>query len=175
MTASLKGIHHSAYRCRDAEETRAFYEDVLGLPLAAVVQEENEPGSRAPNPFVHLFFELGDGNYIAFFDAPKSTKPDDFKLAHGFDRHVAFEAADEAGLLAWQARLNAGGVPCFGPIDHGFVKSVYFADPNGLPLEITTRAATHDAFLADEASTARAVIDAWTARKAAEAAQESAA
>jgi len=168
MTTQLRGIHHSAYRCRDAGETRAFYEDVLGLPLAAVVQEEREPGSGMPNPFVHLFFRLPDGNFIAFFDAPKSAKDGDFKLAHGFDRHVAFEAADMAALLAWRDRLNAAGVPCFGPIDHGFVQSVYFADPNGLPLEITTRVAAHDAILAEEARTARAVIDAWTARKAAE-------
>lgn len=164
----LKGIHHSAYRCRDAEETRAFYEDKLGLPLAAVVQEEKEPGSGAPNPFVHLFFRLGDGNFLAFFDAPKTAK--DFTPVHGFDRHVAFEAEDEAALVAWRDRLNAAGVPCFGPLDHGFVRSVYFYDPNGLPLEITTRVAQHDAILSEEARTARAVIDAWTARKAAEAA-----
>jgi catechol 2,3-dioxygenase-like lactoylglutathione lyase family enzyme len=168
MTTPLKGIHHSAYRCRDAGETRAFYEDVLGLPLAAVVQEEREPGSGLPNPFVHLFFRLPDGNFIAFFDAPKSAKDGDFLSVHGFDRHVAFEAADQAALLAWRDKLNAAGLPCFGPIDHGFVQSVYFADPNGLPLEITTRVAAHDAILAEEARTARAVIDAWTARKAAE-------
>lgn len=165
---TLKGIHHSAYRCRDAEETRAFYEDRLGLPLAAVVQEETEPGTGAANPFVHLFFRLGDGNYLAFFDAPKTAG--DFRPVHGFDRHVAFEAADEAALIAWRDRLNADGVPCFGPLDHGFVKSVYFYDPNGLPLEITARVAAHDAIMAEEAKTARAVIDAWTARKAAEAA-----
>jgi catechol 2,3-dioxygenase-like lactoylglutathione lyase family enzyme len=168
MTTQLKGIHHSAYRCRDAEETRAFYEDVLGLPLAAVVQEENEPGSGAPNPFVHLFFRMPDGNFIAFFDAPGTAKPTDFEPVHGFDRHAAFEAGDEATLLAWQAKLNDAGVPCFGPIDHGFVKSVYFYDPNGLPLEITARVAAHDAILAEDAKTAHAVIKAWSARKAAE-------
>ncbi|WP_310474149.1 VOC family protein [Sandarakinorhabdus sp.] len=168
MTTPLKGIHHSAYRCRDAEETRAFYEDVLGLPLEAVVQEEREPGSGVPNPFVHLFFRMGDGNFIAFFDAPGTVKEGDFKLVHGFDRHVAFEAEDEEKLLAWAAKLNAAGVPCFGPIDHGFVKSVYFADPNGLPLEITTRVPAHDAILAEDAKTAHAIIKAWTARKAAE-------
>lgn len=163
----LRGIHHSAYRCRDAEETRAFYEDVLGLPLAAVVQEENEPGSRLPNPFMHLFFRMGDGRFIAFFDAPNSASEGAFNLVHGFDRHVAFEAEDEATLLAWAAKLNAAGVPCFGPIDHGFVKSVYFADPNGLPLEITARVADHDVILAEDAKTAHAIIQAWTARKAA--------
>lgn len=168
MSTPLKGIHHSAYRCRDAEETRAFYEDVLGLPLAAVVQEEKEPGSGRSNPFVHLFFKMPDGNFIAFFDAPGSAREGDFDLVHGFDRHVAFEADDETKLLEWQGKLNAAGVPCFGPIDHGFVKSVYFSDPNGLPLEITTRVAAHDAILAEDAKTAHAIIRAWSARKAAE-------
>ena len=72
---ALKGIHHSAYRCRDAEETRAFYEDLLGLPLKGAGEEEREPGSGRKNPFVHIFFGLGDGNYIAFFDAPGSATP----------------------------------------------------------------------------------------------------
>ena len=166
MTQALRGIHHSAYRCRDAEETRAFYEDVLGLPLAAALHEEREPGSGRPHPFVHIFFALPDGNYIAFFDAPSSA-PARFDPVHGFDRHIAFEASDEADLLAWQAKLAAAGVPCFGPIDHGFVRSVYFSDPNGLPLEITTRVAAHDAILADEAPHARAVLAGWAAAKAA--------
>ena len=168
MTTPLKGIHHSAYRCRDAEETRAFYEDVLGLPLEAVVQEEKEPGSGRPNLFVHLFFRMPDGNFIAFFDAPGTVKEGDFNLVHGFDRHVAFEADDEVKLLDWRDKLNAAGVPCFGPIDHGFVKSVYFSDPNGLPLEITARVPAHDAILAEDAKTAHAIIRAWTARKASE-------
>ncbi|MBC7520127.1 MAG: VOC family protein [Sandarakinorhabdus sp.] len=167
MAAQLNGIHHSAYRCRDAEETRAFYEDLLGLPLAAALEEEREPGSGRKNPFVHIFFKLGDGNYIAFFDAPQSAGPESFTLVHGFDRHVAFEVADEAAMIDWRDRLNAANVPCFGPIDHGFVKSVYFSDPNGLPLEITTRVAAHDAIMAQEAAHARAVVDGWTAKKAA--------
>jgi catechol 2,3-dioxygenase-like lactoylglutathione lyase family enzyme len=167
MAQGLRGIHHNAYRCRDAEETRAFYEDLLGLPLAAALAEEREPGTGRDHPFVHIFFKLGDGNYIAFFDAPTSAADTSFDLVHGFDRHVAFEAPDEAAMIGWRDTLNAAGVPCFGPIDHGFVRSVYFSDPNGLPLEITTRVAAHDAIMAHEAAHARAVIDGWSAKKAA--------
>ena len=165
MTQALRGIHHSAYRCRDAEATRAFYEGVLGLPLAAALAEEREPGTGRKHPFVHIFFRLPDGNYIAFFDAPSSA-PATFDQLHGFDRHVAFEADDETALLAWQAKLIAAGHPCFGPVDHGFVRSVYFSDPDGLPLEITTRVAAHDAIMAEEAAHARAVLAGWTAKKA---------
>lgn len=169
MIPALKGIHHSAYRCRDAEETRAFYEDMLGLKLAGLVIEEREPGTRAKNPFVHIFFALGDGNFLAFFDAPGSATPEHFNLVHGFDRHVAFEAADMAALKGWQDKLNAAGVPCFGPIDHGFVQSVYFSDPNGLPLEITTRIERHDEIMAEELAAHRTALDEWTAAKRAKA------
>ncbi len=170
MLPTLRNIHHSAYRCRDAEETRGFYEDVLGLPLKGLVIEEREPGSGRKNPFVHIFFGLADGNFIAFFDAPGSATPEAFTPVHGFDRHVAFEADSEATLLAWQEKLNTAGFPCFGPIDHGFVKSVYFQDPNGLPLEITARLAGHDAVMAAELVAHRAALADWTAQKRAAAA-----
>ena len=167
--AVLKGVHHTAFRCRDAEETRAFYEDLLGLPLKACVTGEQEPGSGRPAPFMHLFFELGDGNYIAFFDEPGRATPEKFVQKHGFDLHIAMEAETRDELMAWQAKLNEAGVPAFGPIDHGFCHSVYFSDPNGLALEITTRDARHDAIMEEEAGHARELIARWSARKAREA------
>lgn len=166
MTEALRGIHHSAFRCRDAEETRAFYEDVLGLPLAAALAFEEEPGTGTKQPFVHIFFALPDGNYIAFFDAPDSARPQSFRPGHGFDRHIAFEAESLDALDAHKARLDAAGVPCFGPIDHHFVQSIYMWDPNGLQVEITARAPDHDAIMATEARGARDVLKAWTARTA---------
>lgn len=163
---SLLGIHHSAFRCRDAEETRAFYEDVLGLPLAAALAFEEEPGTGKAHPYVHIFFALPDGNFIAFFDAPDSAQPKQFRAAHGFDRHIAFEAESSEKLMDWKARLDAAGVPCFGPIDHHFVKSLYMWDPNGLQVEITARDPAHDAILAGEAAAARDVLAVWTERTA---------
>lgn len=162
---NLKGIHHSAFRCRDAEQTRAFYEDLLGLPLASVVTGEREPGSGKPNPFVHLFFRMGDGNYFAFFDAPLSADDAKFAPVHSFDRHVAFEAGSLSELAGWQVKFDAANVPCFGPIDHGFVQSIYFYDPNGIPLEITARVENHDAIMAEEAGDVRATLAKWSERK----------
>jgi catechol 2,3-dioxygenase-like lactoylglutathione lyase family enzyme len=162
---ALKGVHHTAFRCRDAEETRRFYEDVLGLPLKACVTGEQEPGSGKPAPFLHLFFELGDGNYVAFFDEPGRASEEKFKPKHGFDLHLALEAETLDALKAWQAKLNAADVPAFGPIDHHFCHSIYFTDPNGLALEITTRDARHDAIMAEEGANARAMIAGWSARK----------
>jgi catechol 2,3-dioxygenase-like lactoylglutathione lyase family enzyme len=162
--AEVKGIHHSAFRCRDAEETRGFYEDVLGLPLAAALAFEEEPGSGKPHPYVHIFFRMPDGNFIAFFDAPDSATAKHFRPAHGFDRHIAFEAETVEALEAWKVRLEAKGVACFGPIDHHFVKSIYMWDPNGLQVEITARTPGHDAILESEAASARDVLSAWSER-----------
>ncbi len=167
MTDHLLGIHHSAFRCRDAEETRAFYEDTLGLPVAAALAFEEEPGSGKPHPYVHIFFRLPDGNFIAFFDAPDSAKPEHFRPAHGFDRHIAFEAGSVEALAQWKARLDAYGIPFFGPIDHHFVQSIYMWDPNGLQVEITARTAGHDTILQAEEANARAVLAEWTVRTAA--------
>lgn len=166
MTAiALKGVHHTAFRCRDAEETRTFYQDVLGLPLAAAMVFEEEPGTGKPSPYMHLFFELADGNYVAFFDEPANAQDGKFKMKHGFDLHFAMEVESEDALRAYKARLDAAGVPAFGPIDHHFCRSIYFYDPNGLNVEITARAPDHDAIMAEEAGNAAAVIADWTARK----------
>lgn len=166
MNDHLKGIHHSAFRCRDAEETRAFYEDRLGLQLAAALAFDEEPGTGKPHPYVHIFFRLPDGNFIAFFDAPDSARARHFAPAHGFDRHVAFEVGSLAALVDWKAKLDAAGVPCFGPIDHHFVRSLYMWDPNGLQVEITARTPEHDTILANEQAAARSVLAAWTERTA---------
>jgi catechol 2,3-dioxygenase-like lactoylglutathione lyase family enzyme len=161
---TAKGIHHAAYRCRDAEQTRWFYEDVLGFPLTMTLVADEVPGLRRKIPFMHLFFELGNGEYIAFFDQPDTAHADHFRNADSFDRHIAFEVEDEAALRAIQRRINGKGVSCLGPIDHDFVKSVYMYDPNGLQVEFTTRTAAHDRIMADERAGAHRVISEWSAR-----------
>jgi catechol 2,3-dioxygenase-like lactoylglutathione lyase family enzyme len=165
---NARGIHHAAYRCLDAEQTRWFYEDVIGLPLSLAFVSEEVPGLGDKQPFMHLFFSLGDGSYIAFFDQPATARPEHFERAHSFDRHIALEVSDEAALLAWQDRINGHGVSCLGPVDHGFVKSVYMYDPNGLQLELTVRTAEHELAFAKGALNARAELDAWHARTRAE-------
>src|SRR6266480_3113807 len=76
----IKGLHHNAYRCRDSEETRAFYEDFLGLRMVSAF-EINE--GRA----LHTFFEMDDGSCLAFFEVPGS--PFDFKRQDSLDLHIA--------------------------------------------------------------------------------------
>ncbi len=166
-TAALRplgGIHHLALRCRDAEQTRWFYEDILGLTLAAALSLENSPGTEKKRPFLHLFLELEDGNYIAFFDEPGNAKPDHFELKDSFDIHIAFETDSADSMLAWKDKISAAGDFIFGPIDHDFVESVYFFDPNGYALEITHKTSKHDAVLLEERSNAQQQIIEWSAR-----------
>lgn len=160
----LKGVHHAAYRCRDAEQTRWFYETVLGLKAAAGLIIEVTPGSGADDPYMHIFFALPSGDYVAFFDAPGSAAPDWFKRKHGFDMHFAFEVDTEAEMLAMQERIRSFGIACLGPIDHHFVKSVYMYDPNGIQVEITVRTEQHDPILAHEGSILEEQLKLWSAR-----------
>lgn len=160
----LGNIHHLALRCRDAEQTRWFYEDILGLKLAAALSLEKSPGTEQDRPFMHLFLELGDANYIAFFDEPGRARPEHFELKDSYDIHIAFETDSRESMLAWMEKIKAAGDFIFGPIDHEFVESVYFFDPNGYALEITHKTMKHDAVLAKEERDARAQIAEWSAR-----------
>lgn len=158
---AIRGVHHTAFRCRDAAETRRFYEGVLGLPLAAALAFDEEPGTGAPLKYMHLFFEMGDGNYIAFFDLPDSADESRFKKKSGFNLHVAFEVAAEADLDAFQRRFNENGVENHGPIDHHFVRSIYAWDPNGIQIEITWRDPAHGKIMAAERAKAGAAMAGW--------------
>ena len=88
----IKGLHHNAYRCRDSEQTRRFYEDFLGLPLAGALDISETKTGRATK-LLHTFFQMDDGSYLAFFEAPDA--PFDFKRQHDFDLHIALEVSPE--------------------------------------------------------------------------------
>src|ERR1700730_12569998 len=106
----LRHIHHHAYRCRDAEETRHFYEDILNMPLVAAVVMQDNPVTQGPDPYCHLFFEMGDGNCIAFFDCPAVFKKSTFKPETGLDHHVALEVEGDEVIAEYRQRLQEAGV-----------------------------------------------------------------
>ena len=117
----ITGFHHIAYRCRDADETRKFYVDLLGLKPAAALAFDRDPGGK-DRPFMHLFFEMGDGNFIAFFDEPGSADDAVFRMKDGIeDYHFAFAVATRGELDDFIAWLKEGKDPVFGLIDHYFV------------------------------------------------------
>ncbi len=160
----LKCAHHVAYRCRDAEQTRWFYEDVLGLPLVLALDLEDEPGTGQRHPYLHLFFQMADGNMIAFFDAPDSMNEKQFEPKHSFDLHLAFEVDTIEELKAWRKRINLAGRPCFGPINHEFVDSIYMYDPNGYMMEITVRTPVYDKYIEEHGGKAHDILNNWVAR-----------
>jgi catechol 2,3-dioxygenase-like lactoylglutathione lyase family enzyme len=160
----LRGMYHFAYPCRDAEETRAFYEDLLGLPLVHFMEVDAVPSTGESGPYAHIFFELGDGSYLAFFDLARSEKPLPSPNTPSWVQHMALEVGSVAEVLAAKARLEAAGVEVRGLVDHEFVQSIYFFDPNGLRLEITTRSDT-PGFLAKAAREAPGLLADWTREK----------
>lgn len=165
----LGNIHHMAFRCKDAEETTKFYRDILGLKLKVALKQEATPGTDDGRGFMHLFFEMGDENFIAFFDDPAGFDNFDFKPMYGLDCHLAFEAETEDELKTWMETLAENDVEVHGPINHGFVHSIYFWDPNGVALEITYKDKEYGKILAHEEEISLQQIKDWSALKAASA------
>jgi catechol 2,3-dioxygenase-like lactoylglutathione lyase family enzyme len=129
----IQGLHHAAYRCRDSEETRTFYEGFLGLPLANAFEIKTTMTGRESS-VLHSFYEMGDGSFMAFFESPND--PFEFKDQHDFDLHIALEV-DMDTLKDMFAKGKAAGIETRGIADHGFIHSIYFRDPNGYIVELT--------------------------------------
>lgn len=166
MTVSVKNMHHVAWRCRDAEETRHFYEDIIGLPLAHIIKADRVPSTGEEMPYVHIFFELADGSYIAFFDVNDSQGNTLHPGMPEWIPHFAMEVTDQADLEQMKSRLEQNGISVIGIVDHGIVKSIYFFDPNGVRLEFTTRTKSQE-YMSEAQKEARQKLDAWTSEKAA--------
>ncbi|TAN52926.1 MAG: VOC family protein [Betaproteobacteria bacterium] len=162
----IRGLHHNAYRCRDAEETRRFYEDFLGLPLVQAFRITESKSGRATD-VLHAFYRMDDGSCLAFFEAP--DMPFEFKAQHDYDLHIALEVTPQ-DLLAMFEKGKAAGVETRGISDHGFIDSIYFRDPNGYVIELTAKRPNHDREMDPAVNGARGVLGAWQARKAAPAA-----
>ena len=128
----IRNLHHAAYRCRDSEETRAFYEDFLGLPLANALTIGVTKSGREAN-VLHTFFEMADGSCLAFFEEPDT--PFEFKDQRDFDLHIALEVSRDT-LLEMFEKGKAAGIETRGISDHGFIDSIYFRDPNGYVIEL---------------------------------------
>lgn len=153
----IKGLHHNAYRCRDSEETRLFYEEFLGLPLVKAF-EITETKSGRQTHVLHSFYQLEDGSCLAFFEAPGS--PFDFKEQHDFDLHIALEV-DYEDLLAMLEKGKAAGMEVRGISDHHFIDSIYFRDPNGYVIELTAKRDNHDEAMDPARNGARGALARW--------------
>ena len=160
----IKGLHHNAYRCRDSEETRRFYEGFLGLPLAGALNIKESMTGRQTQ-VLHTFYEMGDGSYLAFFEAP--DQPFEFKDQHDYDLHIALEV-DYETLKRMFERGKAEKREVRGISDHRFIHSIYFRDPNGYVIELTAKLPNHDAAMDPTTNGARQILESWQRDKRAE-------
>ena len=158
-------LHHFAWRCRDAGETRAFYEDLLGLPLTHVIRADTVPSTGENCPYVHLFFQLRDGSSIAFFDLGDNEAAEPSPNTPGWVNHLALKVGSLGSLEAAKRRLEEAGIDVLGVTDHGFVRSIYFRDPNGIRLELTTDMEDEKVSESDRFR-ARQALDSWLIEKA---------
>lgn len=151
-------LHHNAFVTRDMEATRHFYEDLIGMPLIATWCEADELFGKE-RVYCHCFFGLADGSALAFF---QFANPEDQKLfgppmpASPF-LHIAVNVdADTQALVEARLKKAGYGAPNFYVLEHGYCRSIYASDPNGMILELTVddpkaavggeqrRAAAHD-------------------------------
>lgn len=160
----IRGLHHFAWRCRDCEETRHFYEDLLGLPLVHVIRADQVPSTGEYCPYVHIFFQMKDGSYLAFFDLGDNEVAEPSPNTPGWVNHIALRVDSVADLRAARARLQAAGVEVLGITDHHIIESIYFFDPNGIRLELTTPTVA-PAEMTRLAGQAHAEVQAWTREK----------
>ncbi len=140
----LGGVHHVAYRCRDAKETVAFYREVMGMDFMLAIAEDKVPSTGAPDPYMHVFLDCGGGNVLAFFELPNAPEMGRDEATPAWVQHIAFKVSDEASLLCAKARAQARGLDVVGPVHHGVFKSIYFFDPNGHRLELAWQFGTSD-------------------------------
>ncbi|MCC6000367.1 MAG: VOC family protein [Pararhodobacter sp.] len=132
----VAGLHHVAYRCRDAARTAAFYERYLGLACTIAIAENRVPSTGEWSPHIHVFFEMGDGSFVAFFELPESPEMGLDPATPAWVQHLALKVPDMAALHAVRERLQADGHEVVGPTDHTICQSLYFFDPDGHRLEV---------------------------------------
>jgi catechol 2,3-dioxygenase-like lactoylglutathione lyase family enzyme len=122
--SAARGIHHTALVSGDVERTIRFYQDLLELPLTEMIDNRDYPGST------HFFFDLGNGNLLAFFDFPGLDSGPYAEVLGGL-HHVAISVEPERWAHL-RGKLDAAGVP----YAHHSGTSLYFAGPDGERLEL---------------------------------------
>jgi glyoxylase I family protein len=158
-------LHHTAYVTRDLEATRKFYEELIGLPLIATWCEKDELFG-AERVYCHMFFGLGDGGALAFFKFAKSEDEELFgpKMPASPFHHIALNV-DQETQGAIEKRLAAAGYeePRTFVLEHGYCRSVYVTDPNGLILEFTLDSPRAEQINRDRRASAHADLKRWIA------------
>ena len=160
----LNGVHHVAYRCKDAKETVEFYNSLLGMDFQLAIAEDKVPSTGAPDPYMHVFLDAGNGNVLAFFELPTKPDMDRDRNTPEWVQHIAFKVETMDDLMNAKARAEEMGLDVVGPTHHGIFKSIYFFDPNGHRLELACDIGTPDQ-MAQLKSVAQDMLDEWSQTK----------
>ncbi len=150
LAHTVRGVDHAAFPTFDPRATITFYRDVLGFPVVhATCALGWGPGDHPD--FIHFFFDIGNGDRIAFFYYFGLPRPDTSagsgdvyaRFPEGTpdwfvrSRHLALHVESEEHLLEYRRRLDASDWPCELQVRHETVESIYVTDPNGYLMEIT--------------------------------------
>jgi len=158
-------LHHTAYVTKDLEATRAFYEDLIGLPLLATWCE-SDLLFGAMRTYCHVFFGLADGSALAFFQFADKADGELFgpKMPASPFHHIALKVEErvQAGI---EKRLQAAGYvePKMYVLEHGYCRSLYAEDPNGMIVEFTVDHPKMDEINATRRKHAHAELKSWLA------------
>jgi catechol 2,3-dioxygenase-like lactoylglutathione lyase family enzyme len=156
-------LHHTAYVSSNLERTRAFYEDLIGLPLLATWCE-SDMLFGAERTYCHLFFGLADGGALAFFQFANKEDQELFgpKMPESPFHHIALKVeADVQESI--EGRLKAAGFepPRMFVLEHGYCRSLYAQDPDGMIVEFTVDHPKVDEINAKRRATAHAELKRW--------------
>ncbi len=143
---TIQRIHHVAYRCKDAKQTVEWYRKHLDMNFVLAIAEDRVPSTKAPDPYMHIFMDAGQGNVLAFFELPNAPAMGRDENTPGWVQHIALEVGSVEVLETMKARLEAAGIEVIGPTDHTIFKSIYFFDPNGHRLELAANVGTPDQY-----------------------------
>lgn len=156
-------LSHVAYITTDTAATADFFERILGMEMVNAVLDDAIPSTGEPIPYFHSFFRMSDGSTVAFFEAPElpplGSPP---HPAYNTFQHLAMQVASREEVDQWHRWLQSQGVEVLGPVDHKIIYSIYFHEPNGIRLEITTPLSPK---WNDNATAAHESLDDWNTIK----------
>jgi glyoxylase I family protein len=166
MSAKLPSrLHHNAYVTSNMEATRHFYEDLIGMPLVATWCESDVLFGKE-RTYCHCFFGLADDSAFAFFQfaSPDDQKEFGPKMPASPFHHIAVSCTKDVQQAALE-RLRAAGYkePDYYILDHGYCKSLYATDPNGMILEMTVDDPAAAEGAAERQRNAHAELKRWLA------------
>ena len=132
----VQGIHHVAYRCRDAKEAVEWYGKYLDMDFLLAIAEDQVPSTKEPDPYMHVFLDAGNGNVLAFFELPTKPEMDRDRNTPTWVQHLAMKLDSVESQMAVKEKLEADGIEVLGPVDHTLFQSIYFRDPSGHRIEL---------------------------------------